>query len=398
MIRQVFEGKIGWLDNVQLSDLPRSLPGGITLHTRAGRLGVEAQGVVGTFPLKNGDTVQIIPKVGEINFLHMLFLAEGNTTSLTDRFDEFVQYSLGAEVTLLEIVARRFLTGLDEILRRSPRQSRISVQRRGECAKGEINVPQTALNLRIGASRPVVSRVQLRTMDTAENRVLTSGLNVAMRVLRKSDQIHFHGTYTRWMRRFQPCISLERDLECVDEALALGLYGGARGYYRQPLGLAKILLGRGGLAFGITSDVTADAALLNSASVFETYVRNIISKAYLPKGHIVSKGGPTPLTLYTDGSFELCPDIVVTRSGSPILIADAKYKDPTSADHYQMTAYMNAYGLSRGLLISPTTGKHVEIKEYLTTGRRVVRELRVPLGDWKLTEETLSGVVENFGG
>ena len=397
MIRQIVEGVITWLPGVSSSDIPQPLPGGISIHLRSDTVGLESQGIVGAIPLNNGDTIQIIPKVGQVNFLRLLFKAEGNQVSLEREFDDFVKYSIDDEQNIGSIVAKRFFASLNEILRRSPAQGRKRARRQDDFAAGEIQVARTALNLATKRTRPVVSLVKNRTTDIPENRILSEALVRSWPLLSPDTQSTFRLIYEHWVRRFPRSQNIFRDLLSVDRAFATRGYGGARDYYRLALMLAKIILGTNGIGFGSKNEVAGDAILLNAADIYERYLRCVISDSHAEKGYVVTKGGAGMQSLYTDGSFGLIPDIVISKANAITLIADAKYKKPTAGDHYQMVAYLAAHKLKRGILLAPLfSGTTVVIKEFATPEKVIVREIYLPMSDLDATEEILSSLVERY--
>jgi 5-methylcytosine-specific restriction enzyme subunit McrC len=397
MIRRISEGETCWLPGILTSDLPSALPAGVTVHIKNGTIGLESQGVVGAFPLKNGDTVQIEPKIGDVNFLKLLFRAEGSQRTLESEFDEFVELSVVDNANMNSIVARQLLKSLDEILRRSPIQGRIRLLSAGDYATGEIDPLKTAMRIATGKSRPVVSRLKRRTADVAENRVLTEALVRAWEILSDEPKSLYARIRESWLNRFERSKDIWSDLLAVESEFSQTGYGGSRDYYRRALMLAKIILGSSGVGFSGGNQIHGDAVLLNAADIFEKYVRSVVRDAYAEKGFVVTKGGVGVHSLYTDGSFELLPDVVISKNGATCLIADAKYKKPTASDHYQMSSYLAAHNLKRGVLIAPLfSGASVVIKEYSTPNKLVVRELFLPMNDLDATEEALSSLVEDF--
>src|SRR5258708_6081812 len=147
MIRKAREGEITWLPGIRASDIPYPLPNGVRVLLQGETLGLEAQGVVGAIPFRNGDTLQIIPKAGKLNFLRLLFRAEGNQRDLERSFNEFVEYSIDDEETTDGIVARHLLYCAEEILKRSPKRGRVSRHHVGLFAAGRIELVPTALNV-----------------------------------------------------------------------------------------------------------------------------------------------------------------------------------------------------------------------------------------------------------
>jgi 5-methylcytosine-specific restriction endonuclease McrBC regulatory subunit McrC len=396
MIRRAKEGEITWMQGVLASDIPR-LPNGISLHLRRGELGIEAQNVVGAIPLLNGDTLQIVPKIGQMNFLRLLFKAEGFQRDLEREFADFVSYSVEDEENVDSLVARQLMYAADHIMNRSAQQGRVKQRREGVFATGQMNVVATALNIAIRKQEPVVCFVRERTWDIPENRVLSEAIVRASFVLNEAERAKFDWIKERWLRKFTRSEDIEADLARIEEGFASGRYGGPRDYYRRALMLAQIVLGSSGLGFAEIATVEGDAILLNTADIFERYLRNVISEAYSQAGYVVTKGGAGVKSLYTDGSFELVPDIAISRDGRLRLIADAKYKQPTSGDHYQMHTYLFVNGIARGLILAPLyEGGEVRLREYSTTENIVVREAYLPMNNLPATEAFLGTIVEKY--
>jgi len=397
MIRQAKEGEITWLPGLHVSDIPHPLPKGINVHLRRGELGLEAQGLVGAIPLLNGDTLQVVPKIGRVNFFRLLFKAEGFQQDLEREYDAFVSYSVDEDENIDSIVARQLMFSAAEIMKRSPQQGRVRRRCEGMFAAGQMDVVSTALNIACRKQEPVTYFIKERTLDISENRVLTEAIVRAWLTLGETDRVELRPVQERWLSRFPRSQNLDVDLEQVEQGFASGRYGGARDYYRRALMLARIVLGSHGLGLSEVAVVEGDAILLNTADIFEKYVRNIISDAYSEAGYVVAKGGVGVTSLYTDGSFELQPDITISRSGRTLLIADAKYKRPTASDHYQMHTYLARNGVTRGLLLAPLyEGNEVVVREYSTTDKTVVREAYLPMGDLNVTEAFLGTVIELF--
>jgi 5-methylcytosine-specific restriction endonuclease McrBC regulatory subunit McrC len=292
--------------------------------------------LAGAIPLLNGDTLQILPKVGRLNFLRLLFRAEGSQRDLEREYEDFVSYSIDSEENIDSIVARQLLHSAAEIMKRSPQKGRTARRRVGLFAAGRMDVMETALNIARRKQEPVSYYVKERTVDIAENRVLTEAVGRAWALLDRDNRVELRWAHDRWLDRFPGSRNLTLDMEEVERGFAEGRYGGSRDYYRRALMLAQVILGSAGLGFSEAAAVEGDAILLNTPDIFEKYLRNVVSAAYSEAGYVVTKGGVGVTSLYTDGSFELEPDIVISRDGRTLLIADAKYKLPTAADHYQM--------------------------------------------------------------
>jgi len=397
MIRRASEGEITWFPGLVLSDIPQPLPKGIGIRARRNELGLDIQGLAGAIPLLNGDTLQIIPKIGRVNFLYLLFRAEGTLRDLEREYDAFVEYSVDNEQNVESIVARALILSLAEILGRSPKQGRVRCHREGLFAVGQVDAVATSLNIASRKREPVAFQVRERTLDIPENRVITEALVRAWHALATRDQVDTRMIRDKWLGRFPRSTCLGKDLEHVQRGFASARYGGPRDYYRKALMLSQIVLGSSGLGFDEAAIIQGDAILLNTSDVYEKYLRNVFSSAYSEAGYIVSKGGIGVRSLYLDGSYELQPDIVISKDGRTLIIADAKYKQPTAGDHYQMYVYLTASGIRNGLLLAPAfDAEEVIVKEYCTADKVIIREVFLPMSNLAATEDFIRTAIERF--
>lgn len=397
MIRRAIEGETIWLRGLTVSDIPYVLPNGINVKLRHDEVGLEIKGLVGAIPLNNGDTLQIVPKIGRVNFLRLLFKAEGDQRDLEQEYEKFVEYSIENDTNIDTIVARQLFFCVEEILRRSPKRGRIKRCHVGLYASGQIDPITTAFNIACKKDEPVVFYKKEKTEDIPENRVITEAVLRAWVMLNASLQFKFITIYERWLKLFSRSINLNVDLEIIENNFANGKYGGSRDYYRKALMFAQIILGNNGIGFNEVTITKGDAVLLNTANIFEKYVRNVISNSYNDRGYIITKGGIGNTSLYTDGSYNLQPDIVVSLNGKILFIADVKYKVPTSGDHYQINTYLNVNKVEFGFLISPLfNGEDIEIKEYITSNKIIIREVYLPMENLIVTEKFLGTMIKNY--
>lgn len=398
MIHQATEGQTTWLPGVSQTDFPPNWPPSIDIRLRPTGVGVLPQGVVGNVPLLNGDSILIQPKIGRVNFLHLFFRAGGTQQELEREFEEFVTYSLEAESNMITLAARQLYVTALGILRFGPKIGRVSRRHLGAFATGRIDAVATSLRVLSRRRQPVAFWVRERTLDIPENRVLTEALVCALPLLSNPDRKDFAFIYDKWLSRFPRSQNLLADLEHISHGFAQMSYGGARDYYRRALMLAKVVLGNSGLGFVENAAIEGDAILLNTADVFERFLRRVVAERHAGVGFVVSKGGDRTTSLYTDGSYRMVPDIVVTRNRTVRFIADAKYKEPSSSDHYQMHAYLHAMGAEVGLLLSPTIESNDIIsKKYQAADGKVVWEIYLPMSNLSATEVYLGELAQRFG-
>lgn len=398
MIVRAVEGAITWLSGISLDELPKSLPVSIRCHSKNGILGIEPQGIVGAFPLRSGETIHIIPKIGQANFFKLLARAQGFGVNAIREFDSFVEYTEDEESGLESLLYRQLFNAADQILRLSAESSRIRTTHSQSFVRGRIMPARTAFRLSIRSATPVVCQFSERTLDTPENRILTEAIARAWLFAAETERHKFHRTYFKWMKLFPRARDISSDCLHVDQRLAKNAYGRSRDYYRNALLTARLILSEQGIGFDGKQVVVGDALLINSADVFEKFVRRTLQNIFSPQGLVVMKGASSPISLYTSGHYELIPDVVISRDAKTLLVADAKYKEPDASDHYQMHSYLRAFGSTRGLFISPSTVACPEgVREFQASSGQIVSELFLPLNDIKRAENSLSEVLARFG-
>lgn len=401
MLWHVTESSTTFLQDFQKSLIPQELAGKVKYVIKGAASGLEVGNIIGTVALTNGDTLHIKPKVGEVNFFRMLLVCEGLSSELALDFEEFVGYKLSDESTASLLVSRRFIYELHHILKASLRFERRKLAQERKFAEGKIMPVQTMRNIKRRSSFPVATLISIREFDTPEHRVLAEAAKRALNFIKSSEVTPHVESAQYWIKRFSGSRYLAQDLAEVNRNLRKTRYVGARGYYVKTLALAKIILGESGFTQGNSVEIYGDAVLINSATLFEEYIRGVIEQRYHPQGFSVRKGGHPSEFLYVDGTYKLIPDITIFKDSTQVLLGDAKYKSPDAQDHYQLLSYMRSYGLSTGVIFAPnfSESKPVILEKKTLRGERVV-EMHLPLLDLDATEEFLGKIQEyaHFGG
>lgn len=385
-----------WLPDFPLGVIPSALDSQVRVITRGKNVGLEVGGVIGSVPLLNGDTLHITPKVGPSNYFRMLLSVEGLYERTARDFDNFAAYEIDPDVVGLPLLlARRFLSELAVVKATGLRFGRSVVRRFRESPAGKLRVTSTHKRLRQRSTTPFVCDLSERDYDIPENRVLAAA------AWRAAGLVSEHGQLEAWQsslvfqcrKAFHRPESMQDDLAMTARGLAEGQYGGPRGRYVSTLTLARLILGQAGISQGDRAETYGDAMLVNSATLFEEYVRAVISRGYKSAGLTISKGGEPVQFLYDDGTYGLVPDIRISRGLKTLTLGDAKYKEPDAGDHYQMSAYMRAYGVRHGFLLCPDFGDVSNPVSYKRSpdGRTIV-EFRLPLRDLNSTEAILANL------
>lgn len=383
------------MPDIRAQDLPFPLPPQIQMVLRNGVLGVLAHGVVGSVPLRNGDTLQILPKVGEANFLRMLFRGLGLRSAFDREYENFARYAVGQDASFAVLAARQMVVAAREILRLGATTTRVSRMRRLSAAAGSVDPMRTAVALARREVDPVCARVRMRSHDAPENRLISVALLRAANLLHGDERSDALEVQRRWHGRVRDTQLGTFDLAVLEELVARNRFGGPRAYYKMAVTLGLILLGSLGMLLGSDPTVEGEALLMNSADVFERYVRAVISEKYAGEGYVVTKGGTTVRSLYDDGAFTIDPDVVIEREQSIILIADAKYKEPTADDHYQMLAYLNTTSATRGVLVTPYGHDgEVQLRRRTTPSRLTTVVAGLPMDDLSASEAFLRDILD----
>ncbi|MBN9115824.1 MAG: hypothetical protein J0I36_11200, partial [Pandoraea sp.] len=320
--------------------------------------------------------------------------AEGLGNRMSRDFEGFATWGSDDSLdSVPNLLARKFLDELALVDADGPRFGRTSERTNRESASGKILLRQTVRRLRLRSPTPFVCDRNIRDFDIAENRVLASAAWVAAGLVSERGRLEpwQSSLAFKWRKAYHRPDMLASDLAHTAIGLANGAYGGPRGRYVHALTLARLILGQAGLSQEGRTRVMGDALLLNSASLFEDYVRAVLTQACAPLGLTVSKGGSPVQFLYDDGSFGLVPDIRISRGLATLVLGDAKYKDPDAGDHYQMATYMRAYSVPTAFLLCPDYGDDARepmLRRRTADGRTVV-EVRLPLRDLDAAETLL---------
>lgn len=385
----IHEGQVTWLPGLVLEDLPPDMPRQVSVQVKGRDIGLHADGVVGAFPLATGQTVVIRPKVGPANFLRMLFVAEGRQTQLSSELDRLVDYGLSDDESYVDLLVQRFITEVDRILRMSPRPDRLRVAARERTFVGNVNPVATALRVATRLDDPVSTVRAIRVTDTPENRVIALALREARRYMTGEVAGNLDRIQARWLRVAPLPSDAMKDIVQVKAQLARPHSAGSRGYYEEALAIALALLGVQGISPEGRTELRGEGHVLKTAVVFERYIRRTLQRLLSDKGVVVTGPEAASLSLYTNGSYELNPDVIFWRDSRPVLLIDAKYKEPDSGDHYQMSAYLDAFGLKRGVLVSPTEVSHRRVTFKKPNGVEVV-QFPLPLVDLRESEDSLA--------
>jgi 5-methylcytosine-specific restriction endonuclease McrBC regulatory subunit McrC len=318
---------------------------------------IQSGAYVGIVPLNDEYGIQILPKAGLKNLTFMLYRSGLLNRSLETPFEQTVPYQIPEDdlESFFEGLVHSFLRSVDEIKSWGLIRESTIESRNDYAIHGRINYLRWAINYPLTGGLPIPQRVFIANLDNLANRVLYSCLEYLARARLRyvdRDQVLTRLEYFGQIRSAR--VSLD-ELVQLEYQIESGKFQSNRYYYLPALNLASLIFRGAGLALGVEQDVTFKPILINTAYMFEKYVRTIFQEVVQHYDARAEDGKQTPVAFYKESPYVVAvqPDIVVRRGGTNLLIADAKYKfAPTAQDHYQMWAYLQAHQIQRGGFIS----------------------------------------------
>lgn len=323
----------------------------------ANRWSLDTGPYVGIIPLGAAHGFQILPKSGLKNLTYMLYRSGLLNRSLETPFDQTVPYHVPEDdlESFFEGLVESFLRAVDVVKSLGLLRENIVEEQMKVAVRGKVNYPRWIRNISRSGGIPIPQRVFSAQIDNLPNRILRRCLEyLARSPLRfvSKDAILARLDYFGQIQ--SPTVSAD-ELAELERQLEAGRFPSSRYYYLPALNLALLIFRGAGLALGDDQDVVFKPILINTATMFEKYVRVICQEAVQKYDAHVQDGKQYPLPFYKEAVtlVNVQPDILVRRGGVTHLVIDVKYKfAPTAQDHYQMWAYMNAHQVVRGGFVS----------------------------------------------
>ncbi len=346
----------------------------LTLKTRyAGRLDFAPSGTPGSYMLTARDYVgrltlrpdsllEIRPKVTVANMFYMLCVDAG--------LAEFYPppTGLSPDSDIFHFVITAFISSVEQLAAQGLNHGYFPVEADLPLVRGRINLGAQIIKFGALRHRHACAFAEM-SVDTAENKVLLAALRYIPFLLSEHEaETTRRARYVS--RRFESVSLVARSaalrlLETMPSHRLNARYGPA-------LKLARLVLNH------LTLDDRAGAYpfasfLVNMPRLFESFVTKRLSALMLPYGlRVVAQRHD-----YIDEQRQIGirPDMLVydRRGTDPILVIDTKYRlldsGDINSDLYQVSAYLDRYGLERGLLIYP---------QFRSTARSNVKLLNTP--------------------
>jgi 5-methylcytosine-specific restriction enzyme subunit McrC len=329
---------------------------------------IVAHDYVGRVSLPGGLLLVVQPKAPLNNLFYML--------CADPRLAEFMPppASLAPDTDIFPFVISAFITAVEKLLSQGLRLEHAPHQEDLPFVRGRILLgPQFRMHGDL-RHRQVCSFAEL-TEDTRENRIVAASLRYLPALLRSGGEADLLRKARALLARFQ-------GVRIIDRALALQMLPTV-GIHRLNSAYGPVLA----LCRLILNHLTLDEApgphpfasfLVNMPRLFESFIASRLH-SLLPRHGFRTVAQPHD---YLDEArmVSIRPDVLVypRDEGGPVLVLDTKYRDPAdpqsdlNRDLYQVSAYLDRFGLRQGVLVYPQfeVAAHNELK-LRGTGKRL---------------------------
>ncbi|WP_311243929.1 5-methylcytosine restriction system specificity protein McrC [Microbacterium sp. WCS2018Hpa-23] len=263
----------------------------------------------------------------------LIFMASSSGVQADVRHATF---AFEADQDLPSTLASALIRAVEAATGRGLLKGYVSVEETGTVIRGRWDVARQ-LKARPGIPVPVELTYDDYTEDVAENRIVKA----ALRALARLEQLP-----RRVVDELGPLLGMFSDVSDLRTGSRLTLPAETRlnAHYQPALRLAQWILEATSWAHAEGAS-SGSAFLLNVAKVYEDFVGSVLRATLKPEGFEVDLQ-VSDWRLDTCGKVRMRPDIVISRGGRVVAVADTKYKvwgeshgSPPNADVYQGLAY-----------------------------------------------------------
>lgn len=278
-------------------------------------------------------------------------------------------FAFDADQDLPAALAAALIRAVGEATSRGLLKGYVPVEETGTVIRGRWDIARQ-LKARPGIPVPVELTYDDYTEDVAENRILKS----ALRALVRLEQLP-----RRVVDKLGPLLGLFSEVTDLRPAGPVLLPAESRlnAHYQPALRLARWVLEATSWAHAEGAS-SGSAFLLNVAKVYEDFVGRVLQATLRPEGYDVDLQ-VSDWRLDTEGKILMRPDIVISRHGRVVAVADTKYKvwgandgSPPNADVYQALAYAVTAGVHEVHLLYVSGDVEPRRYEIAATGTTVV--------------------------
>ncbi|AZS38985.1 hypothetical protein CVS54_00282 [Microbacterium oxydans] len=278
-------------------------------------------------------------------------------------------FAFEADQDLPAALASALIRAVGEATGRGMLKGYVSIEETGTVIRGRWDIARQ-LKVRPGIPVPVELNYDDYTEDVPENRIIKA----ALRALVRLEQLP-----RRVVDKLGPLLGLFSEVSDLRVTGPIILPTGSRlnAHYQPALRLARWVLEATSWAH-VEGASSGSAFLLNVAKVYEDFVGRVLQATLHPEGFDVDLQ-VSNWRLDMAGKIQMRPDIVISRNGRVIAVADTKYKvwgesdgSPPNADLYQALAYAVTAGVREVHLLFVSGDVEPRRYEIAATGTTVV--------------------------
>lgn len=312
---------------------------------------LQAQNYVGVIQTKDGTTIEILPKIQNLNEDESKkILIKMLKTLKKSPFKNFNMAHLkSSKMPLLEIFITMFLEELANLVRKGIKSDYISLEDNLKFLKGKLKIAEQIKKNSIHKERFYVEYQEFMS-DRVENRLIKTTLQYLYKKSHSNKNQQRIREFLFVFDEISLCKDIKNDFLHVKPNRQMK-------DYEQVLLWCKTFLLENSFSPYKGNDV-AFALLFDMNLLFENYVGAYLKK----KGLHVSLQDRGKHLVEEPKKFALKPDIVITHKDR-VIIADTKWKtiheekDISQSDMYQLFAYGKKYANKRLYLIYPRDGE-----------------------------------------
>lgn len=341
---------------------------------------LQVKNFTGVIPALNNYVIQIQPKVKISDITYLLLKSNLLNHSLATPYNSNVPYQIADENigSFVESLVKEFLKQIDKIHTLGKLRTDLIATLNSSSIKGKVDISKTLQDYSRSYSLKIRQTIVQQSSNTPENRLLAYCLRYILNLPLKFISTKEIASRLIYFSPLDKRGTVEpSDIFEVRRALEHGKIPTQRLYYVPALNLALAILEGTGITIGETEEIIFKPMIVNTADMFEKYIRNTFHSALISTGVSVFDGRSLPAKeFYSGGSttIKLKPDIIFISGGREILVLDVKYKTQVQeSDHYQMWAYLEGFDLLCSVIVSIVSSSTDQmIEEYTRNNRRVI--------------------------
>jgi 5-methylcytosine-specific restriction enzyme subunit McrC len=328
----------------------------VSVTEQGGVYRVAARDYVGRIGLPGGGMLVVRPKVGVANLFYMLAASLPSHAGLASFYPP--PTGLQADPEIFGFVLALLVDRAEALLRQGLYRTYVPRQEDLPFVRGRIALGAQLRRHAELKHHHVCGYADL-TLDIPENRVLAAALRLLPVLLQPEAERSL-------VRRARALLPRFEGVSIVGRGEALALLDGISFHrlnadYAPVLSLCRLALQRLTLDERVGAHPFA-SFLIDMPGLFESFVTARLRAHLAPHGlRVVAQRHDY---LDEERQVGIRPDVLVYRTGgsAPVLVLDAKYRQSAGTGHdlnpdlYQVSAYLDRYRLSRGVLVYPQFG------------------------------------------